>query len=87
MVKFPAVSGQLFDDLLLLVDLDGIDATVVALVSIFLDGLVKGFIDGFDPRVENSLKTKEDGKRPVFVERVEGWVRFQAGLSQRCAAG
>ncbi len=50
-----------FDDLALLVDLDGIDAAVAALVLVLCDGALEGRVDLAEPVLEDVGEAEEDG--------------------------
>ena len=47
-VELATEGRDFFDDLLLLVDFDGVDAAILALVLGGLDGVLKGCIEEFD---------------------------------------
>jgi len=51
-----------FDDFAELVDFDGEDAAVMALVIEFGDGVLEGFVDGSDPVAEDVLEPDQEGE-------------------------
>ena len=59
---FAAVAGDFLDDFLLLIDLDGVDAAIDALVFGFLDGGVEAFVEFVDAPAEEVAEAEEDGE-------------------------
>ena len=53
--------GNLFYDLLLLIDLDGKDTTVAALVAQGFDGLAEGLMEASDLRIQDVFHTQKAG--------------------------
>lgn len=61
-VIFAAVAGDFLDDFLLLIDLDGIDAAIDALVFGFFDGGVEAFVQLIDAPAEEVAEAEKDGE-------------------------
>ena len=59
MVVARAEFGNLFENLLLLVNLDGVDATIAALIIELLNGASEALVELFDARVEDFGKPKQ----------------------------
>ena len=66
-VVLAAVFGDFFDDLLLLIDLDGVDAAVAALVALVADFLAEGFVEFLDACVEEVREAEEGWEVEVGV--------------------
>lgn len=61
-VVFAAVAGDFLDDFLLLIDLDGVNAPIDALVFGFFDGGVEAFVEFINAPAEEVAEAEEDGE-------------------------
>ncbi len=64
---FAAEVEDLLDDVALLVDLDGVDATVEALVVVLADGVGEGFVDAGDAVFEDVGEADQHGRLDVAL--------------------
>ena len=66
-VVLAAVFGDFFDDLLLLVDFDRVDAAVAAFVALVAHFLAEGFVEFLDAGVEEVGEAEEGGEVEVLI--------------------